>query len=165
MLNPPSSTMTIMIMIWFTCQDSSQRLQMWQWRNVKCLDKELTSYFTSSIPFRSIWTFRKIIGSSCHNNMHFYLWLWSIVQNTTRCVMRHKCPRTRQIPEVAIIVKTHGQDFKIYGSNIKVLSQVTCIWNTKALSLTIQKIWPKSKFLKSGSNFKVKSQGQKLWYH
>jgi uncharacterized membrane protein len=28
--------------------------------------------------------------------------------------MKHKCPRTRQIPEVAIIVKTQGQDFKIY---------------------------------------------------
>jgi hypothetical protein len=25
----------------------------------------------------------------------------------------------RQIPEVAIIVKTQGQDFKIYGSNTK----------------------------------------------
>jgi hypothetical protein len=70
--------------------------------------------------------------------------------------MKHKCPRTRQIPEVAFIVKTQGQDFKIYGSNINVLSQVTmvtCIWNTKALSLTIQKIWPKWKLLKSGSNF------------
>jgi hypothetical protein len=64
--------------------------------------------------------------------------------------MKHKCPRTKQIPEVAIIVKTQVQDFKIYGSNIKVLSQVTCIGNTKALSLTIQKIWPKLKFLKSG---------------
>jgi hypothetical protein len=32
---------------------------------------------------------------------------------TTRCVMKHKCPRERQIPEVAIIVKTQGQDFKI----------------------------------------------------
>jgi hypothetical protein len=31
--------------------------------------------------------------------------------------MKHKCPSTRQIPEVAIIVKTQGQDFKIYGSN------------------------------------------------
>jgi hypothetical protein len=45
----------------------------------------------------------------------------------TRCVMKHKCPHTRQIPEVAIITKTQGQDFKIYSSDIKVLSQVTCI--------------------------------------
>jgi hypothetical protein len=29
---------------------------------------------------------------------------------TTRCVMKHKCPPTRQIPEVAIIVKTQCQD-------------------------------------------------------
>jgi hypothetical protein len=28
--------------------------------------------------------------------------------------MKHKCPRTRQIPEVAIIVKTQGQDFKMH---------------------------------------------------
>jgi hypothetical protein len=41
--------------------------------------------------------------------------------------MKHKCPRTRQTPEVAIIVKTQGQDFKIYDSNIKVFSHVTCI--------------------------------------
>jgi hypothetical protein len=36
-------------------------------------------------------------------------------------------PPTKKIPEVAIIVKTEGQDFEIYGSNIKVFSQVTCI--------------------------------------
>jgi hypothetical protein len=35
--------------------------------------------------------------------------------------MKHKCHRTRQIPEVAII-KTQGQDLKIYGSNIKVVT-------------------------------------------
>jgi hypothetical protein len=29
------------------------------------------------------------------------------------CVMKHICPHTRQIPEVAIIVKTQGQDVKI----------------------------------------------------
>jgi hypothetical protein len=33
----------------------------------------------------------------------------------------------RQIPEVAIIDKTQGQDFKIYGLNIKVLSKGTGI--------------------------------------
>jgi hypothetical protein len=74
--------------------------------------------------------------------------------------MKHKCPHTRQIPEVAIIIKTQGQDFKIYGSNIKVLSQVTCIWNTKALhnvSLTIQKIWPMFK-----KWVKLQSQGHKV---
>jgi hypothetical protein len=32
----------------------------------------------------------------------------------------------------------------------------THIRNVKALPLTIQKIWPMLKFLKSGSNFKVK---------
>jgi hypothetical protein len=53
----------------------------------------------------------------------------------------------RQISEVAIIVKTQSQDFKIYSFNIKVLSQGTCIWNTKAISLTIQKMWPNLKIL------------------
>ena len=32
----------------------------------------------------------------------------------------------------------------------------TCEWNMKALSLTVQKLWPRLKFLKSRSNFKVK---------
>jgi hypothetical protein len=35
--------------------------------------------------------------------------------------MKYKCPRIRQIPEVAIIVKTEGQDVKNYGTNKKVL--------------------------------------------
>jgi hypothetical protein len=83
--------------------------------------------------------------------------------------MKHKCPRTRQIPEVAIIVKTQGKDFKSYGSNIKVLSQGTCIWNTKALSLTIQKIWPKLKKFKKwvkiwGQSHKVKNYGTIIKY-
>jgi hypothetical protein len=46
--------------------------------------------------------------------------------------MKHKCPSTRQIPEVAIIVKTQGHDFKIYGFNINVLSQVTSIRKNKS---------------------------------
>jgi hypothetical protein len=62
-------------------------------------------------------------------------YLWQITFKMQRCVMKNKCPRRRQIPEVAIIVKTQGHDVKIYDSNIKVLSQGTCIWNTKALSL------------------------------
>jgi hypothetical protein len=63
--------------------------------------------------------------------------------------MKHKCSCTRQIPEVSIIVKTQGQDAKIYGTNIKVLSEGI------GLSLTIQKMMPMLKFLK-----KVQFQGQ-----
>ena len=37
--------------------------------------------------------------------------------------------------------------------------------NMKALSLAVRKSWPRLKFFKSRSNFKVKSQGQKLRYH
>jgi hypothetical protein len=40
-----------------------------------------------------------------------------------RGVMKHKCPCTKQILNVAIIVKTQGQGVKIQGINIKVLSQ------------------------------------------
>jgi hypothetical protein len=36
----------------------------------------------------------------------------------TKCVMKHKGPRTMQIPEEAIIVKSQGKDFKIYDSNV-----------------------------------------------
>jgi hypothetical protein len=34
----------------------------------------------------------------------------------TRCVLKHKCPRTRPIPEVAVIVKTkiQGQGQKLW---------------------------------------------------
>jgi hypothetical protein len=34
----------------------------------------------------------------------------------------------------------------------------------KALSLTIQNIWPMLKFFKSGSNFRVKVTRSKIWY-
>ena len=37
--------------------------------------------------------------------------------------------------------------------------------NIKALSLLVGKLWPRLKFFKSKSNFKVKVRGQKLWYH
>jgi hypothetical protein len=47
----------------------------------------------------------------------------------TRCVLKHKCPRTRPIPEVAVIVKTkiqklEGQGHKVknFDTNRKVLS-------------------------------------------
>ena len=37
--------------------------------------------------------------------------------------------------------------------------------NMKALSLLVRKLWPRLKFLKNRSNFKVKFTGQKLRYH
>jgi hypothetical protein len=62
------------------------------------------------------------------NTLSIYNNEWDLKVNIekTRYVMKHKCPRTRQISEVAIIFKTEGQDFKICSSNIKILSQVTC---------------------------------------
>ena len=68
----------------------------------------------------------------------------------------------------------------------KVLSQGIHTYNMKALSFLVWKLWPRLKFFKSRSNFKVKdtrstiirlkfskvvqiarsgSQGQNLWYH
>jgi hypothetical protein len=44
-----------------------------------------------------------------------------IVKKKNKMFYEKQMPRTRKIPEVAIIVKTQGQDFKIFGSNIKVL--------------------------------------------
>jgi hypothetical protein len=32
---------------------------------------------------------------------------------TARCALKHKCPHMRQIPKVAIIIKTQDQDVKI----------------------------------------------------
>jgi hypothetical protein len=78
--------------------------------------------------------------------------------------MKRKCPHTRQIPEVAIIVKTQGQDFKIHGSSIKVLSQVTCIWIYKSLityhSKDMDKVQVFKKWIKlQGQGHKVKNYG------
>ena len=38
------------------------------------------------------------------------------------------------------------------------------MWNMEAQAFLVRMLWPMSKFLKSRSNFKVKSLGQKLWY-
>ena len=44
---------------------------------------------------------------------------------------------------------------KNYGTTWKVLSQGIHIWNKKALSLLLRKLWPRLKFFKRRSNFKV----------
>jgi hypothetical protein len=71
----------------------------------------------------------------------------------TRCVMK----------QVAIIVKTQGEDVKIYGSNIKVLSQITCI--QKPYHLPFKRYGQSSSFSKKRQTSRSRSQGQKLWYH
>ena len=40
-----------------------------------------TSYITHSTPIGSTTTWRKIIGSSCPENIHIYKWQWSFVQS------------------------------------------------------------------------------------
>jgi hypothetical protein len=59
-----------------------------------------------------------------------------------------------QIPEVAIIAKTQGQDFKIYGSNIKVLSLSPITYHSKHMA--------KVEVFKIGSNFEVKVTRSKI---
>ena len=49
-----------------------------------------------------------------------------------------------------------GRGHKNYGTKWKVLWQGIHICNIKALSLLVWKLWPKLKFFKSRSNFKVK---------
>jgi hypothetical protein len=72
--------------------------------------------------------------------------------------MKHKCPRTRQIPEVAIIVKTQGQDFKIYSSKVKYKGLVTSNMHMKFESA----ITYHSKYMAKVKVFEkwVKFQGQ-----
>ena len=58
---------------------------------------------------------------------------------------------------------------KVTGSKImvwcKVWSQGIYMWIMKAIILTVKKLWPRLKFLKSMSNFKVKVIRQKkIWY-
>ena len=55
-------------------------------------------------------------------------------------------------------VKLQGQghEVKNYGTMWKVLSQEIFMCNMKALSLLVRWLWPRLKFFKSRSNFKVK---------
>ena len=61
-------------------------------------------------------------------------------------------------------VKCKGQGHKVknFGNNGKVLSQGILMSNIKALVLTIQKLWPRLKFLKSRSNAKFKVTRSKI---
>ena len=52
-------------------------------------------------------------------------------------------------------VKRQGQEVKIFGTNRKVLPQVIRMCNMKALSLLVQKLWPRLSFFKSRSKDEV----------
>jgi hypothetical protein len=53
-------------------------------------------------------------------------------------------------------------NIKVRRSKIMVPIERSCHRDMKALSLTIKKRWPKLKFLKSRSNFKVKVRRSKI---
>ena len=61
-------------------------------------------------------------------------------------------------------VKCKGQGHKVknFGNNRKGLSQGILMSNIKVLVLTIQKLWPRLKFLKSTSNTKVTVTSSKM---
>ena len=57
-------------------------------------------------------------------------------------------------------VKCEGHKVKNYRMSWKVMSQGMNLWNMKAQSLSIYKLWPRLKFLESRSNFQ--GQGHKV---
>ena len=61
-------------------------------------------------------------------------------------------------------VKLQGQGHEVnnYSTTRKVLSQGIHMCNMKALSLLVRKLWPRLKFFKSRSNFKVKVTRSKI---
>ena len=61
-------------------------------------------------------------------------------------------------------VKLQGQSHEVKnnGTMWKVLSQGIHMCNMKALSLLVRKLWPRLKFFKSRSNFKVKVTRSKV---
>jgi hypothetical protein len=56
----------------------------------------------------------------------------------------------------------HRQNSRSRFQNLRLQYKGLVTSNMQALSLTIQKIWPKLKFLKSESNFKVKVTRSKI---
>jgi hypothetical protein len=82
--------------------------------------------------------------------------------------MKYESPITCQSKDMANVkvfkkwVKLQGQGHKV--KNYGTIRKVLIIGNThmKSLSLTIQNVWPMIKFLKRGSNFKVKVTRSKI---
>ena len=95
---------------------------------------------------------------------------WFLLPLPTRVVRRPRSsPRGNQIKiatfsEIVIQSSRSRSLGKNYDMVWKVLSQGIHMWNMKALSLTVDTLWPRArlKFLKSRSNFKVKVTRSKI---
>jgi hypothetical protein len=115
-------------------------------RNLKC-----SGQHEKPVKFRIIFK-ASLIGNP------FKIQYWYHFHHFLEITLNKMCYETQMPPyEANSRGGHHRQDFKIYGSSIKVLSQGTCIWNTKALSLTIQNMAKVKVFRKW-----VKFRGQKV---
>jgi hypothetical protein len=85
--------------------------------NTRMLRKALNMHWSSHIPNEVHTAFithckirgkeyLKVVMCQCFSQ-YFIPWI------KTRCVMKHKCPRTKKISQVTIIVKTQGQGVNI----------------------------------------------------
>ena len=74
---------------------------------------------------------------------------------------RDKYPPRQQIQVLPKVSQIQGQGNKVknIGINRKVLSQGIDMCNIKALSLLVQKLWPRVSFFKSRSKLEVKVIG------
>ena len=116
-------------------------------------------------------TFSNVMFSVFCLKSHFSSWCYFTYANRievvfkTRVVRRQQnSPRGNQI-EKATFSECHSKfkdKVKNYGMVWKVLSRGIHVWSMKALYLTVHKLWPRWKFWKSRSNFKVKVTRSKI---
>ena len=59
-------------------------------------------------------------------------------------------------------LQVQGHKVKHYGARRKILSSAIHRCNMKAIPLLVRKLWPRLKFLKSRSNFKVQVTRSKI---
>jgi hypothetical protein len=74
------------------------------------------------------------------SRLKYQFWYKKKIKIKTRCVIKHKCPRTRQIPEEAIVIKNPRSRFQNLRLQYKGLVTRNMHMKYKSLSLTIQKI-------------------------
>ena len=78
--------------------------------------------------------------------------------------MQYQSPITsdKKVMAKVKVFQKKGHKVKNYSTIRKVLSQGIHMCNMKALSLMAKKLWPRLKFFKSRSNFKVKVTKSKI---
>ena len=84
------------------------------------------------------------------------------VQNQSPISTGRKVMAKVKVFQKYVKLQGQGQEVKNYGTMWKVLSQEIHVCNLEALSLPVRKLWPRLKFFKSRSNFKVKVTRSKI---